>query len=77
MKTALTTALAFLLGLSPAITAAPLFTIDISVDDRRQSFSFSDVREVFDQIDEDRLKMTFSNYTDIRFRTGRSIVCVL
>ena len=65
MKTALTTALAFLLGLSPAITAAPLFTIDISVDDRRQSFSFSDVREVFDQIDEDRLKMTFSNYTDM------------
>ena len=65
MKTTLTTALAFLLGLSPAITAAPLFTIDISVDDRRQSFSFSDVREVFDQIDEDRLKMTFSNYTDM------------
>ena len=65
MKIALTTLLAFLLGLSPDITAAPLFTMDITVDDRRQSFSFSDVRKVFDQVDEDRLRMTFSNYTDM------------
>ena len=57
--------LAFFLSLPTAITAAPLFTIDITVDDRRQSFSFSDVREVFDQIDEDRLRMEFSNYTDM------------
>ena len=57
--------LAFLLSLPTAITAAPLFTIDITVDDRRQSFSFSDVREVFDQIDEDQLRMEFSNYTDM------------
>ena len=65
MKAALATVFAFLLGLSPAVTAAPLFTVDISVGDRRQSFSFSDVRKVFDQIDEDRLRMTFSNYTDM------------
>ena len=57
--------LAFLLSLPTAIAAAPLFTIDITVDDRRQSFSFSDVREVFDQIDEDQLRMEFSNYTDM------------
>ena len=57
--------LAFFLSLPTAITAAPLFNIDITVDDRRQSFSFSDVREVFDQIDEDQLRMTFSNYTDM------------
>ena len=56
--------LLFFLSLPTAVTAAPLFTIDITVDDRRQSFSFSDVREVFDQIDEDQLRMTFSNYTD-------------
>lgn len=66
MKTALSvTIFVFLLSLSPTITAAPLFTIDITVDDRRQSFSFSDVREVFDQIDEDQLRMEFSNYTDM------------
>ena len=57
--------LLFFLSLPTAVTAAPLFTIDITVDDRRQSFSFSDVRKVFDQIDEDQLRMDFSNYTDM------------
>lgn len=65
MKPPFATVLAFLLALSPAITAAPLFTIDVTVDDRERSFSFSDVRKVFDQLDENRLRMTFSNYTDM------------
>ena len=65
MKPPFATVLAFLLALSPAITAAPLFTIDVTVDDRERSFSFSDVRKVFDQLGENRLRMTFSNYTDM------------
>ena len=59
----------FLLGFPPIATVAkPLFSVDITVgegDDRRQgSFSFSDVRKVFEQIDEDELRMAFPNYTD-------------
>ena len=57
--------LGFFLSLPTAITAAPLFTIDITVDDRRRSFSFSDARKVFDQIGEAGLRMAFSSYTDM------------
>lgn len=53
------------MGISSAVTAVPLFTVDVTVGDRRQSFSFSDVSKVFDQIDEERLRTAFSNYTDM------------
>ena len=65
MKAALATVFVSLLGISSAVTAAPLFTVDVTVGDRRQSFSFNDVRKVFDQIDEERLRTAFSNYTDM------------
>ena len=65
MRTALATVFAFLLGISPAVTATPLFTIDITVEDRQRSFSFSDARKVFEQIDADQLRTAFSNYTDM------------
>ena len=52
--------LAFFLSLPTAITAAPPFTIDITVDDRRQSFFFSDVKVFYDLISEDHLEQKFS-----------------
>ena len=54
------------LGFPPIATVAkPLFTIDITVDERQRSFSFNDVKEVFEQIEESQLRMAFSNYTDM------------
>ena len=53
-------------GFSPIITVAkPLFSMDITVDERQRSFSFDDVKEVFGQIEESQLRMAFSNYTDM------------
>ena len=54
---------ALFLSLPNAITAAPPFTIDITVDDgdeQQQYFDFSDEKEVFDLISEDHLREKFS-----------------
>ena len=61
----LATVFTFLLGISPALTAAPLFTIDVTVGDRQRSFSFSDARKVLEQIDTDQLRAAFPNYTEM------------
>ena len=48
----------------PLVFADDLFTVDITVDGQMDSFGFSDVESVFDQIYEDGLEGAFPGYTE-------------
>ena len=50
--------------LPPLVFADDLFTVDITVDGEMDSFGFSDVESVFDQIHEDELEGAFPRYTE-------------
>ena len=56
--------LAFLLNILSPVVADDLFSVSISVDGDMDSFGFSNVENVFDQIQEDELMEAFPGYTE-------------
>lgn len=65
-------ALAFLLNALSPVVADDLFSVSITVDGTTDSFGFSNVESVFDQIQEDGLTEAFPDYTE-RSMAGATI----
>ena len=65
-------AVAFLLDILSPVVAGDLFSVSITVDGEMNSFGFSNVEGVFDQIHEDGLTEAFPEYTE-RSMAGATI----